>query len=205
LQGFFAGEGNLKYIISTKSRVLRISQGRPNLFIESIFNKLNLNFVYSPDERAYTISGRENLERLWKMNISILHPLKHSKFRIMLETYRQRHLKKGDLREKLLEFLERPKTSKEIAKILNKSQARVTRVLVKLGKEGLVKKYRSRSLMYWIRSNINIIVISRTKYDILRMLSRPRRVYEISNLRNSDWKSSFRRLKELEKLNLVKE
>lgn len=34
LQGFFAGEGNIKHIVSANSRVLRISQGKPNGFIE---------------------------------------------------------------------------------------------------------------------------------------------------------------------------
>lgn len=205
LQGFFAGEGNLKYIISTRSRVLRISQGKPNKFIEKVFQVLNLKFHYEQSERSYVISGRENLERLWKLGISELHPIKHKKFRLMLESYKQRHLGRGELRKKILELSDRPKTTMEMANAVDKSGARVSRVLSQLGRENLLNKFKIGSLYYWVNSSRNIILISEVKLDILKILRKPRRVYEISKIRDVNWKSSFKRLKELEKLKLVRQ
>ncbi len=204
LQGFFAGEGNIKYIVSSHSRVLRVSQGKPNEFIEKIFKNLNLNFVYMPSERSYVISGRENLEKLWKLEISKLHPIKHKKFHLMLESYKQRHFKKGQLKLKIINMVNVPRTSQELSKLFNKSQSRVSRILSQLKNQGLVNEFRVRSISYWINSKHNIVIISNTKSKILKFLNEPKKVYEISKHSKVSWKSSFKRLKELERLNLVR-
>lgn len=205
LQGFFAGEGNIKNIASTKSRVLRISQGKPNKFIEDVFKVLGFKFTFEPSERSYVISGRENLEKLWGIEISRLHPLKDEKFRLMLKGYKQRHLKRGQLKKEILNSIDKPKSTRELSIKFGKSASRISRTLSMLNRESLVEKFRVRSTYYWILSNRNIVIISKTKWRILKLLNKPRRVYELAEHLGVSWKSPFRRLKELEKLKLVKQ
>jgi predicted transcriptional regulator len=63
--------------------------------------------------------------------------------------------------------------------------------------------YRVGSLSYWTGDK-NIVIISNKKNKILDLLKKPRRTSEISDLLDVDPKSSFKRLKELEELNLVR-
>lgn len=204
LQGFFAGEGNIKHIEKSHNRVLRISQGRPNSLVEKMLESLNIKFSYEPSERAYVISGRENLEKLTDAKISALHPVKLADFRNMMESYKQRHLKKGSLKGVVLSCLKCPATTHQISKSLDKSDSRICRVLSKMKKEGKVMNFRSGSRDYWTISG-STIVISKRKAGILRLLDEPKRVYEISSSLQIAWKGAFRRLKELERLNLVKQ
>jgi len=204
LQGIFAGEGNIKFIKKFKSRVIRISQGEPNIFLEKILKQFNVKFRYSPRERAYVISGRANLEKLCQLNISNLHKEKDSKLKTMMNTYKQYHYTRGFLKDKLYNFLKSPYTSFQLAEIFKRSQTRITGELSNLKKQNKIKNFRVRSKTYWIRLDRNIIIISKRKQEFLDFLIIPRYTFEIANYLNINWKAAFRRLKELEKLNLVK-
>ena len=57
---------------------------------------------------------------------------------------------------------------------------------------------------YWIRSNSNQIIISQIKKNYLNFLKSDKTTAEIARYFNVDFKSSFRRLNELEKLSLVR-
>jgi len=204
LQGFFAGEGNIKFIKRSCSRTIRISQGQPNLTLEKILKNLNVKFIFSPDQRAYVISGRENLEKLANINIGILHLNKNEKLIEMMKTYKQYHFPKNYLKNEIVKILDKPFTSRQLSKLLNRSQARITRVLVILHKKDEVKNFRVHSVNFWVNKNVKIILISKRKQQILDLLNIPRKTSEISKLLKISWKSVFRRLKELEELNLVK-
>lgn len=204
LQGFFAGEGNIKYIEKSKARVIRIAQGKPNQLVEKILNYLKVEFSYSKSERSYIISGRENLEKLVKINISKLHPEKNKKLAYMIKTYKQNHYPRGQLKHMLLKILEsEPKTSAELSKTFNRDPSRITRVLINLKKIGKVKNYRVGSLSYWTGNKTHIIISDRKK-TILNLLKIPRRTFEVANSMKVGQKAASRRLKELEELNLVK-
>jgi len=203
LRGLFAGEGNVKYIEKSKARVLRIAQGKQNQLIEKILNHLKIKYSYSSSERAYVISGKENLTKMMKIKVSYLHPEKHQKFVHMYHTYKEEHYPRGQLKNLILKTIEdRPKTSSELSKIFNRDQSRITKVLIDLKNMGKVKNYRARSLTYWT-ANKNIIIISDRKNSILSLLKIPKRTSDVSKLMKVDPKSSFKRLKELKKLNLV--
>jgi hypothetical protein len=204
LQGFFAGEGNIKFIKKSKSRIIRISQGQINPLLEKILNYFQIDFIYSPKERAYIISKRENLERLVKIDIGILHKIKNKKLIEMIETYKQYHYPKNHLKKELLKILNKPFTSKQLSHLFKRSQSRITRVLVSLNKENKIKKFRINSVTYWVNINQNIIIISKRKQQILQLLNKSQKTSDISKILKITWKSTFKRLKELERLNLVK-
>jgi len=203
LQGFFAGEGSLKFHFKSKSRALRISQGKPNLLIENILNSIRITFDYDQQKRNYEITGRNNLEKLKSLDISMMHSEKHKKFLNMMNSYKQYHYKKGFLEKEIYNFLAHPFSTNELANKFQRSKARITRVLVKLKKEGKILNYRIQSKDYWIKKDQNLIMISKRKEKILKLLKAPRLTSEIAKSFNVNWKTSFRRLKELKKLKLV--
>jgi len=205
LQGIFAGEGNIKYIEKSKSRVIRISQGKRSKLIEDILNYSGIKYSYSKKERSYVISGRENLEKLIRIDISCLHREKNFKLKHMFSTYKQYHYPRGELKNMILNILrEKPSTSLELSKLFKRDQTRVIRVLTALKRDRKIKNYRVGSTTYWVLKNSRLIIISDIKNTILNHLNMPRRTSEIAKLVNRDWKSSSKRLKELKKLNLVK-
>lgn len=86
---------------------------------------------------------------------------------------------------------------------LPKKKSKYHKSVDNLKKTHKVKNYRVGSLSYWTADK-NIIIISDRKRTILNLLNQPKRTSEISKLMKVDPKSSFRRLKELKKLNLVR-
>jgi len=204
LQGFFAGEGNVKFIPKSKTRILRISQGKPNIFLEEVLNYLDIFFKYSLEERSYLISRRYNLDKLLKIDIAILHKTKNKKFKRMMESYKQYHYPKKFLKKELYDSLLSPHTSLELAKKFNRSQSRITRILVLLKKERKVNNFRVGSKDYWIQQSKKII-ISKRKREILDLLNSPKKTVEVASKLNVDWKTAHKRLNELKRLNLVKQ
>ena len=74
-----------------------------------------------------------------------------------------------------------------------------------LKKLGYVENYRVRSKDYWIEKDQNKVIISSVKGKYLKILRNDIiNTKDISKKFNVCWKSSFRRLKELEELGLVK-
>lgn len=203
LQGFFAGEGNIKYIEKSKSRVVRISQGKRNALVEKLLRHFKIKYSYAESERSYVISGKDNLDRAIGLKISCLHPEKQKKLAHMMSTYKQSHYLKGRLKKMLFEMIKkRPYTSHELSKLFERGRSRITMVLMDLKRDGKIRDHRVGSLNYWT-GNKDVIIISNRKKSILDSLDRPRRLFQISKVMKVDDKSSLRRLKELEKLNLV--
>lgn len=204
LQGFFAGEGNVKFSQSTWCRTIRIFQKRPIPLIEKILQRSGIAFKYSANDGAYYISGRKNLEILWRMQIAILHPSKNKKFEEMLKTYQQYHYKRGILAQLVRQNLASPVTSKGLSVNLQRSHSRISQVLIQLERKNLVQKFKVRSTYYWFRTGDDTVIISRQKNRILKLLDEPKRVFEIAAASGKTWKPVFRRLQELERLGLVK-
>lgn len=203
LQGFFAGEGNIK-TGSHKNRTLRISQGKKNKFVEKVLDYLEVKYRFSERGRSYIITGRKNLEKLKDISIAELHPEKNQKFESMMKSYKQKHYSKGELKNKVLKAIKSPKTSKELSKELERSQARIQRVLTNLKKDKKVYNFRVRSKDYWTKRD-DIIIISETKKKYLDALREGlKRTFEFSKKFDVCPKSSMNRLKELKKLELVK-
>ena len=99
--------------------------------------------------------------------------------------------------------MSRPFSSKELSNIFNRSQARVSEVLVNLKKENKVNNYRVKNIDYWT-NNKNLIIISKVKNKYLNLLNEEKTTAELARVIGVDWKSSSRRLNELKELNLVK-
>jgi len=202
LRGFFAGEGNI-HEGKRSVRVIRISQKEEKYFINKLLNYFNLKYTFTPSNRNYVISNKSNWDIFAKYLLADLHPKKKEKFWRLYNSFKEEHYVKNYLKNKIPELINEPKTSKELAKILNRSQARISEVLISLKKEEMVNNYRVRSIDYWT-TNKELVIISKVKAKYLHLLDKEKTTMELSKELNVHWKSSFKRLGELNKLKLVK-
>ncbi|MFH0986701.1 MAG: hypothetical protein V1911_01490 [Candidatus Micrarchaeota archaeon] len=206
LQGFFAGEGNIKkQIKNNMHRSVRISQGKPNKFLEKMLNYFGITFSFEIGNRMYNITGRKNLEIVKKIGMCELHPLKYKSFEDLINSYRAKIIynPKNWLKQQVYGCLIECFTTKQLSKKFGRSFARLQDVLIELKKDELVTNYRIGSLDYWIRNDQNIIIISKKKAHILRKLNQPKTIAQINNARKTRWQSTKNRLVELMKLKLV--
>lgn len=203
LRGFFAGEGNLKEG-SHFNRTIRIAQGKPNRLIEKIFAYYDIKYKYEINGRSYIITGKWNWDILAKIKIADLHPIKKEKFWRMYRSYKEIHYPDHYLKENISLLLEKPYTSSELSKIFKRSQARVYDVLFLLKKEKKIQKFNVKSKCYWIRMDQKKIIISQIKEKYLLLLKGSGKTTGgIAKEIDVCWKAAYRRLTELQKLNLV--
>ena len=98
-----------------------------------------------------------------------------------------------------------PHMTSELAIKFNRTEARIQDVLMELKDKRIINNFRSGSRSYWIKNDQNVIIISNLKKKYLDFLgNNPKNTAELAKYFNVDFKSSLRRLKELEKLSLVK-
>lgn len=203
LRGFFAGEGNIKSS-SHNSRTIRISQ-KESKFLEKLLNYFNIEFGYRKENRSYNITHKPNWDILAKIHIADLHPIKKEKFWKVYHEFKEEHYKNNFLKNSILKLLIRPYLPLELATNFNRSKARIQEILVDLKIEGKINNFRVRSKDYWIRNDQNIVIISKLKEKYLDFQTKSdKTTKEIANYFKVNYKSSFRRLKELEKLGLVR-
>ncbi|MBU3896545.1 MAG: hypothetical protein KJ697_01265 [Nanoarchaeota archaeon] len=202
LQGFFAGEGNIK-TGSHSNRTVRISQGTRNMYVENILNYFNIKYNYSNTERSYVITGRKNWEILNSLDLSILNKEKNIKFNDTFLSYKQWHYPKNHIKNEIIKILDTPKTSKELAHLFKRGQPRIQTILTKLKRNKLIINFRIGSNNYWIKTDKNIILISKRKLQILELLEIPHKISDISKQLSICWKATSRRLNELKRLGLV--
>jgi len=207
LRGFFAGEGSIKES-SHSSRVIKISQAKRLEIIEKIMNYLKIEYRFSYYHRdGYVIQRKENFDRLAKISIADLHPVKKDKFNIMLSNYKENHYKTNYIKNKLIGIFNSDKlyNAQQLAKIFNRSIDRISEILVELKKDKIAKNFRVRSKDYWIGENQNVVIISSIKYKYLNILkSDAKRTKDISEKAGVCSKAAFNRLNELQKLGLVR-
>jgi len=201
LQGFFAGEGNVKEG-SHGSRAVRIAQGEPNQFVEKMLDYFGITYDYG-GHREYTVCGRANLEKFLDLELTVLHPSKYKRFMNMMATFRQRHYRRYALEELVFARLGDPMTTKELASEFGRSTSRLTQVLHRTKARGIVRMYHVNSLCYWVRADTRSIVISKQKMKILQLLETGERVRQLAESLGRNDKAVRRRLQELERLGLV--
>ena len=203
LRGFFAGEGNIK-TGSNNNRTIRIAQKQRSDLVERILNNLSVNHTFRAGDRSYYICNRENWDRLAKIRIADLHPIKKEKFWKTYSEFKEYHYSPNHLKNNLPRVLTNPKTTKVLDNLFKRSSARIYDILGELKKDKMVVNFRVGSTDYWVK-NSNKVVISRLKQKYLNVLGdNGLSTKEISGIFKVCWKSSFCRLKELEKLGLVK-
>lgn len=202
LRGFFAGEGNV-YMGSHNRRILRISQKKQKDFIEDILNELGLYFYFESGNRNYVIYRKPTWDIFAKLKLADLHPIKKERFWKIYNSFKEEHYSPNYLAKRVYSTLKNPYTTRQISTIFKRSFARLQDVLILLKKQGKINNFRVRSIDYWTK-NKNLIIISKLKKDYLLFLDKPKQTSEFAKNFKVDWKSSFRRLKELEKLNLTK-
>jgi hypothetical protein len=206
LQGFFAGEGNIKKTNNHNQRVIRIAQKKPNELIEKLLNYHCVEYRFSYHERAYVISGIWNWERLATIKLAELHPIKNEKFWKIYNSYMEKHYPNNHIRDNILQLLTRPYTSLELAQMFNRSHARLQEILILLRDEGALQRYKICSEAYWIRKDQKKILISRIKQIYLSSLKkRKKKISDLAKEFNVCWKSAYHRLNELRKLQLVRQ
>ena len=202
LRGFFAGEGNIKYTYHN-SKSIRIFQNKKKEFIDNILKFYNINYKYLEKEKYYNIHGRYNWDKLAKIKIANLHPIKKQRFWAVYNSFKEYHYQNNYLKKNILKLLNKPHTTKELSRVLNRSQARIAEVLVNLKKQKKIRYYQVGSRSYWTKDR-KILIISKLKCKYLQLFNRPRTTTEFAKIFKVCYKSSFKRLKELEKLSLVK-
>ncbi|MCX6670639.1 MAG: hypothetical protein NTX92_01790 [Euryarchaeota archaeon] len=206
LRGIFAGDGNIKNINNHNQRVVRIAQKEPNELIERLLKYHGVEYKFSNHERAYVISGIWNWDKLAAIKLAKLHPIKNQKFCKIYSSYKEIHFPNNYIKNNILQFLIRPYTSLELAQIFNRSHARLQEILILLRNEGTLQRYKIRSDAYWIRTDQKKIIISRVKQNYLSSLKkRKKKISELAKEFNVCWKSAYRRLNELQKLQLVQQ
>lgn len=203
LRGFFAGEGNIK-TGSHNNRTLRIAQKNRILIIDNILKRLKINFKFSNRERAYVITGRSNWEKFASVKAADLHPIKKKRFWSVYNSFVEWHYPHHFIKNNILRNLKEPKKSSELAADFKRDKSRIQHILTKLKSEGKVKDFRVGSTNYWIDRSVDFVIISKRKSKVLDFLKNPKKTSDVSKYMNIQWKAAFRRLKELEKLNLVK-
>ena len=202
LRGFFAGEGNIK-TGSHNNRTIRIAQKKSS-FLEKLLKYFKIEFNYRKEERSYSITHKDNWDKLAKIRIGDLHPLKNKRFWEVYNGFKESHYKHNYLKNSVFNILNKSHLPIDLASKFNRSKARIQEILVNIKKEGKINNFRVGSISYWIRNDSNTIIISRLKKEYIDFLSNSNKTTkEIANYFNVNYKSSFRRLKELEKLNLV--
>ena len=203
LRGFFAGEGSIKST-SHSNRTLEIAQ-KPCQFLEEILNYLNVEFNYTIGNRSYSVTHRDNWDKLAKIKIADLHSIKKEKFWRIYNEFKERHYKSHHIRNRLLQMLIHPRMTSELAIEFQRTEARLQDVLIDLKDKGIINNFRSGSKSYWIKNDQNTIIISKLKLEYLnRLINSNKSTMEIAKYFNVGFQSSKKRLKELEKLNLVK-
>jgi len=203
LRGFFAGEGSIKST-SHNSRSITISQ-KKDLFLEKLLNLLNIEFAYRPENRTYSITHKYNWDKLAKIKLADLHPIKKDKFWKVYNEFKEEHYKDHYIRDNVFKLLIKPYSSARLAIMFNRSQARIQDILIDLKKKKIVNNFRVGSKGYWIRNDQDTIIISKLKKRYLDLLDKGgNTTKEIAKYFKVNDRSAFRRLKELEKLGLVK-
>ena len=96
------------------------------------------------------------------------------KFNEIYSNFQEEHYLKGELKQKVYEKLTQPFQTKELAEIFDRSPARLCDILMELKKEDKVADYKSGSLSYWIRGDMNAVIISETKNEYLNLLEEKR-------------------------------
>jgi len=202
LRGFFAGEGNIKTGAHC-NRTIRIAQKQELTIINEILNSIEVIFKFSARERAYVITGRNNWKKFADLRIADLHPIKNRRFWETYNEFVEWHYSPNFILKNILLELDEPKTSSELADIFNRHQSRIQHILVRLKHEGRVTNFRVGSTNYWTPAGKNIIIISKRKAQIMKLLSVPHLTSDISKKLGIDWKAANNRLRELSKLGLV--
>jgi len=204
VQGFFAGEGSV-YEGARKSRRLRIAQGEPNDFLETVLNYFDVDYCFRAENRSYVITKKRNWDIFADLDLCKLHPRKKDKFWSIYDSFQEEHYQKGYLKEELYKILDSPWKTKELAEKFDRSQARLCEVLMLLKKEGRAINYKAGSYSYWIREDQNTVVISEIKSEYLDLLrDNSLKVGEIADNFSVRKKSAYKNLHRLEELGLIK-
>ena len=201
LRGFFAGEGNI-HTGKRSVRILRISQAKQKLFIDELLKEFRVKFYFEQGNRNYILSGKGNWDIFAKFELADLHPIKKEKFWRIYGEFKEEHYEKNYLIKNIFSTLAEPYTTRQLSKMFNRSMARIQDVLIELKKEDKINNFRVKSTDYWI-NNQELIIISEIKNNYLFFLDMPKQTSEFAKYFKVDWRSSFRRLKELQKLSLV--
>ena len=204
LQGFFAGEGNIK-TGAHNNRQIRITQNKRVDFIEEFLKDSNIPYKFEKNHgNGYIIHGRNNWDRLAKIKIADLHPERKIKFWEAYNEFKQYHYKKGYLKKQVFKLLRNQYTNEELSIIFKRTKARIYDVLEELKKENKITNFRVKSKDYWIRVDANSIIISDIKKKYLDVIEKGlNTTKDISTKLKVSNNNAFKRLGELRKLKLI--
>lgn len=150
LRGIFAGEGNVNHNLDHHSRTLRISSKYQNQIIENLLNFFDIHFRFEKGNRMYNI-GTKYFDKLKHIRITELHPEKEAKFKKMINSVKEKHYLPNELKGLILKELDHFRQTKDLSKLLCRSELRISEVLQVLKIEGKADYIIKNRGCYWIR------------------------------------------------------
>lgn len=201
LRGFFAGEGNIKFDKLQMSRIVRISQGKRDEFLESIFKELGLTFEFEPERRMYWFRGKNNMDIFDRLDIVSLHPEKYFAFKEMMCSYEAGL--DTTVEKAVYSLLKEPKKTKELVDMLKKNWIDIDRALKSLKQMNKIDYFRDDDNTYWARKDVVQKALLDRKTQILSRLNNPMAVGKLSDSIKISRRCVAIRLKELEKEGLI--
>lgn len=204
LRGIFAGEGNIHHTPQCNNhRSIRISSGFKNEFIEKLLAYFKINYKYNERHREYEIYGA-NLDRAYEIDIASLHPEKQHKFNHMILSVKEKHYSPNFLKKAIYSKLNSIYTAKDLSKEFSRDFTRIQEVLGELKKEGKIQNVKIKDKSLWAENSIMERYLLNKKISFLRSFNKTRNITQLSNNINLGVKAIRKRLKVLEKSNLVK-
>lgn len=171
LRGIFAGEGNIKHDVKSKSRNLRISSKNRNELIERLLNFYKLRFSFDHKKRMYWIRARD-IDIAKSIDITGLHPEKNAQFNKMMSYFSEKHYSPLELKNLISSELTNFRRTKELSSQFSRSELRISEVLQELKREGKVDWIKKEGRTYWMHKYKKEGILTREKIDILSELER---------------------------------
>jgi len=204
LRGFFAGEGSIK-TGAHNNRTLRIAQKEEKDWINFALDSFGITYSFRPAERSYVITGKWNWDIFAKEKLAELHPLKKESFNKVYSEFKEAHYSKHFLLQNISSELSTPKPVFWLSQHYKRSQARISEVLGTLKKSQKVKNFRVGSVDYWVRTDVNCIVISSIKKKYIDALKTgPESTAHLAKVCSRSARATGKRLLELGRLGLVR-
>lgn len=204
LRGFFAGEGNVHHNQkANNSRSIRISCKTRIELIEKISKYFQIKYRYDISHRnGYVISG-PSLNKLNEIKIACLHPEKASKFYNMINSIREEHYSPNYLKEAIYSKLSKLYTTQQLAEYFKRRFVYVQEILSKLKRENKTNNIKIKNKSLWARNEVIERFLINRRLGLLKGLDTFKTINELSKNINLGIKTIRRRLRILEKENLV--
>jgi len=146
LRGLIAADGNVYHKGSKKEVNIAAKPQEDRLSIQKLFSLLGIKpnkDNTTPGKETVRVTGYPNFEIIQKYNLCDLHPKKEDKFKKAMGSYKNKCRRKGDSILLILKKLEKPKTTNQLAREMQRGYTSIKRYLYILENKSLIKRIKS--------------------------------------------------------------